>query len=235
MSQTDDLAFSRALVALFKNVVYKEADREHWETIEAQKFKLEDYLGKMGLTLVVDEMDGYGYLKQRNYTEGENEIPRLIPRHPLSYQLSLLLMLLRKQLLEFDSTSGDQRLILTRQQIADRMKVYLRDTTNEAKLIEDIHRNIERAEGMGFLRKLRGSEDSYEVQRILRSFVNAEHLALFNEKLEEYRKYAGGTNAGNTNEGGTSPGDINAGGGAAGAEGPAAGSIAGGEDLEITL
>ena len=190
MNQTAETAFSRTLVALFQNVVYKESDREYWETMTTQKNRIEDYVNKIGLTLYVDEMDGYGFLKQRNYTEGEDEIPRLIPRHQLSYHLSLLLMLLRKQLLEFDSTTGDQRLILTRQQIIERMILFLWDTTNEAKLMEDINRNIDRAENMGFLRRLRGSEDSFEVRRILRGFVNAEHLEQFNERLAEYQRYA---------------------------------------------
>ncbi|UWG97974.1 DUF4194 domain-containing protein [Dehalobacter sp. DCM] len=192
MSQLDDFAFSRTLVALFKNVVFKEAEPEHWKVITDQKNRIEDYVSKIGLTLIVDEMDGYGYLKQRSYGEGEEEIPRLVPRHALSYPVSLLLVLLRKQLLEFDSTTGDQRLIVTKQQIVERMSLFLKDTTNEAKLVGDIDKHMERVEKMGFLRRLRGSEDSFEVQRILRSFVNAEWLNNFNERLGAYQRYAGG-------------------------------------------
>ncbi len=192
MNVPDNLSFSRALVALFKNVVFKESDPEHWEVILAQKYKIEDYVSKIGLTLMVDEMDGYGYLKQRSYGEGEAEIPRLVPRHALSYPVSLLLVLLRKQLLEFDSTAGDRRLIITRQQLAERMRLFLKDTTNEAKMVADIDKHIDRIENMGFLRRLRGSDDSFEVQRILRSFVNAEWLHSVNEQLDLYRVYAGG-------------------------------------------
>lgn len=192
MNVVDDLAISRALVALFKNVVFKEMDPEHWEVILVQKYKIEDYVKKIGLTLMVDEMDGYGYLKQRSYGEGEEEIPRLVPRHALSYPVSLLLVLLRKQLLEFDSTTGDQRLIVTRQQIAERLRLFLKDTTNEAKMVADIDKHIDRIEKMGFLRRLRGSEDSFEVQRILRNFVNAEWLQHMNDRIDMYRVYAGG-------------------------------------------
>jgi PP-loop superfamily ATP-utilizing enzyme len=74
MSHSDELAFSRSMVALFKNVVFKEADPDDWDVITNQKNKIEDYVSKIGLTLVVDEMDGYGYLKQRSYGEGEEEI-----------------------------------------------------------------------------------------------------------------------------------------------------------------
>jgi len=192
MNVSDDLAFSRVLVALFKNVVYKETDQEHWEVILAHKYKIEDYVRKIGLTLMVDEMDGYGYLKQRSYGEGEEEIPRLVPRHALSYPVSLLLVLLRKQLLEFDSSTGDRRLVVTRQQIVERLRLFLKDTTNEAKMAADIDKHIDRIEKMGFLRRLRGSEDSIEVQRILRGFVNAEWLQQVNERLDMYRVYAGG-------------------------------------------
>lgn len=192
MNAMDDLAFSRAVVALFKNVIFKETDQEHWEVILSQRNKIEDYVSKIGLTLVVDNLDGYGYLKQRSYGEGEEAIPRLVPRHGLSYPVSLLLVLLRKQLVEFDSTTGDQRLIVTRQQIAERMNLFLKDTTNEAKLMGDIDKNIDRVEKMGFLRRLRGSEDRFEVQRILRNFVNGEWLSQFNEQLEVYRRYANG-------------------------------------------
>jgi hypothetical protein len=38
--------------------------------------------------------------------------------------------------------------------------------------------------------------DSFEVQRILRSFVNAEWLNHFNERLEAYQRYAGGNDSG---------------------------------------
>ena len=189
MNQSDELKFSRVLVALLRNIVYRDTSSEYWETIESKYQKIEDYVSKMGLTLIVDEMDGYAYLKQRSYGDDEDAVPRLIPRHALGYELSLLLMILRKQLLEFDSSTGDKRLIITGQQIADRMKVYLRDTTNEVKLIDSINRNIDKAVNMGFLSKLRDNESSYEVMRIIRSFINAEHLEEFNKRLSEYTRY----------------------------------------------
>lgn len=189
MSQTDEFAFSRTLVALFRNIVYRDANREYWDVIDTKPHRIEDYVAKIGLTLIVDEMDGYAYLKQRTYGEDEDAIPRLIPRHALSYELSLLLMILRKQLLEFDGATGGKRLVLTKQQLVERMKLFLKDTTNEVKLTESIHRNIDRAAEMGFISCLRGSEDSYEVKRIIRGFVNAEHLDEFNKRLSEYQRY----------------------------------------------
>jgi len=191
MSRTDELVFSRTLVALLRNIIYRETNSEYWETIESKYQKIEDYVSKIGLTLIVDDTDGYAYLKQRSYGEDEDAVPRLIPRHALGYELSLLLMILRKQLLEFDSSSGDKRLIVTRQQIIDRMKNFLHDTTNEVKLIDNINRNIDKVADMGFLNSLHESDDSFEVMRIIRGFVNAEHLEEFNKRLSVYTRYVG--------------------------------------------
>ncbi len=190
MSLNEEMQFSRAMVALFKNVVFKENDSTVWQTIIEQRYKMEDYVSKIGLTLIIDEMDGYAYLKQRIYSEGEHAVPRLIPRFPLSYPVSLLLVLLRKRLLEFDTKTGDQRLIMSRMQIAEHMRLFLKDTTNEAKLVTDIDKYIDRVEKMGFLRRLRNNDDSFEVQRILRSFINAEWLQNINENLAVYQAYA---------------------------------------------
>jgi hypothetical protein len=187
MDETKQIAFSRALVALMKNPVNKDTDPQNWDTIIEQRFSLGDYVSKMGLEMVVDEIDGYAHLRQRNYTEGEDEIPRIIPRHPLSYPVSLLLILLRKKLLELDTSSEDNRLILTKQQIIEMMQMFLKDQSNEAKVVNDIGRHIDKIKEMGFLRRFPGTEDVYEVQRILRSFINAAWMNDVNEKLETYR------------------------------------------------
>ena len=191
MAYSDAEAFSRAVVALYKSAIFKE-DTEYWETILAQKSKIEDYVNKVGLMLIVDEIDGYAYLKQRIYENGETEIPRLVPRYALSYPVSLMLVLLRKQLLEFDSTNGDQRLIVTKEHMREKLSLFLRDTNNETKLVRDVDKHVEKIEKMGFLRRLRGNEEAFEVQRILRSFINAQWLSNLNELLDEYKRFAEG-------------------------------------------
>ena len=89
----------------------------------------------LGLELVLDEAEGYAYLRQRAVVPGEVEMPRLIARRQLGYAVSLLLSLLRKKLAEFDAGSGESRLILSTEQIADMARLFLADTGNEAKLI----------------------------------------------------------------------------------------------------
>jgi hypothetical protein len=191
MNEEKELAFSRSVVALMKAQVTKDRDPETWDAILEQRFRIYDYVEKIGLELVVDETDGYAYLKQRDYQAGDDEIPRLIPRHQLSYPVSLLLVLLRKRLLEFDSDVDGGRLILTKEQIIELMKVYSKDSVNEAKVAGDIGRYIDRLREMGFLRRLPvkdNTEERYEVQRIIRGIVNGEWLNDFDEKLDRYVK-----------------------------------------------
>jgi hypothetical protein len=117
---------------------------------------------------VLDEAEGYAYLRQRPLVEGEPELPRLVPRRQLSYPVSLLLALLRKKLAEFDARSGEARLIVTADEISDMVRLFFSDGTNEARFRDRIDQNVNRIVEMGFLRRLRGRDDAFEVRRILR-------------------------------------------------------------------
>lgn len=189
LNDSKSIEFSSALVALLKGVVNREGQTKQWNTIVTQTANIEDYMSKIGLTLMLDQTDGYAYLKQQEFTEETAEIPRVVPRHQLSYPVSLLLVLLRKQLLEFDTQSGDDRNIISKQDIIEKMRPYLKDTTNEVKQIKEIESNIKRIEEMGFIRALKGSEPQYEVLRIIRSFVDAGWLSEMDSRLNAYREY----------------------------------------------
>ena len=144
--------------------------------------------------LVVDTSDGYAYLKQQTQTEDHLEIPRLIPRYQLSYPVSVMLVLLRKQLLEHDSGDNPERLILSKQELIELLRPYLKDTANEVKQRREMEANLNKIKDMGFIRTLEGADDRFEVSRILRSFVDAQWLGEMDKRLLEYRALAqGGT------------------------------------------
>ena len=103
-----------------------------------------------------------------------------------------MLALLRKKLAEFDAGSGESRLILSAEQIADLVRLFLADTANEAKLMDRVDSDIKKIVELGFLRKLRGSEDRFEVRRILKSFVDAQWLGEFERRLADYKAHITG-------------------------------------------
>jgi hypothetical protein len=184
------IALSVVLVTLFRGAINRETNEKQWTALLAQQTHIDDYVSKLGLVLIVDMTDGYAYLKQQTQTEDHLDIPRLIPRYQLSYPVSVMLVLLRKQLLEFDSGSNSERLILSKQEFVESLRPYLKDTSNEVKQLKEIDTNLAKIKDMGFIRMLNGVEDHFEVQRILRSFVDAQLLGELDLRLQEYRNIA---------------------------------------------
>lgn len=171
---------SDVLVALLKGVVYSDAAPQLWRELVNFQGGARDHLRLLGLDLVIDDTEGYAYLRQLQEADEEtSEGPRrLIPRRPLSYPVSLLLVLLRKRLAQHDAQGGETKLVLTREQIIDMLRVFLPVGANEAKLEDQIDRHIERVAELGFLRSIKEGEAAvFEVRRILRAFVNADWLA----------------------------------------------------------
>ena len=186
---------SQVLVALMKGVMDRENDLARWQSLLDLQTRVRDHVAILGLELILDEAEGYAYLRQRPVQEGEEELPRLVPRRQLGYQVSLLLALLRKKLAEFDATSGESRLILSRDGIIEMMRLFLPDTTNQARLMDRVDAHINRLMEMGFLRRLRGTDHQYEVRRILKAFVDAQWLSELDQRLSVYREHAVGSDA----------------------------------------
>jgi Domain of unknown function (DUF4194) len=187
---TDTNALSIALVSLMKGIADRENDPLLWQSLIGIQARVRDYVACLGLDLVLDEAEGYAYLRQRPAEEGAAELPRLVPRRQLGYQVSLLLALLRKKLAEFDATSGEPRLILSRNDIVEMLRMFFPDTANQVRFNDRIGTDINRVVDMGFLRRLRGADDKFEVRRILKAFVDAQWLADFDLRLAAYRSHA---------------------------------------------
>jgi hypothetical protein len=187
---TDSNALSIVLVALMKGIADRESDPTLWQSLIGIQARVRDYAGVLGLDLVLDDAEGFAYLRQLPAPEGAPEIPRLVQRRQLGYQVSLMLALLRKKMAEFDATSGDSRLILSRHDIVEMMRLFFPDTANQVKFNDRISANINQIVDMGFLRRLRGADDKFEVRRILKAFVDAQWLADFDQRLAAYRAHA---------------------------------------------
>lgn len=185
---------SRVLIGLMKGVIYHESDPRLWQSLLDLQARVTDYVGVLGLDLVLDEAEGYAFLKQRvSDVDEEVDLPRLVARRPLGFAVSLLLVLLREKLLEADSRGGDIRLILSRDQIVDMMQLFEPDSTNQAKLMDRLDTHIDRVVDMGFLRRLPGQEGQFEVRRILKTFIDAQWLGEFDRRLSEYRAHLSGS------------------------------------------
>lgn len=205
-----DKDFSQLIISLLKGVMYRESEGKRWNQLLILQTRIKDYVSVLGLDLVIDEAEGYSFLRTRPQ-EDENKanesddsdnsdnsgiggaqetLLRLVSRRQLSFRVSLLLALLRKRLAEFDAYGGDTRLILSRDEIMDLVRVFIRDSSDEAKLADQLDSNINKVIELGFLHRVstRGSKKNhtFEVRRILKAFVDGQWLADFENKLKEY-------------------------------------------------
>jgi hypothetical protein len=185
-----------AVTQLMKGVVYRDAHERAWSHLIQLQPQVRDHVAVLGLQVVIDEAEGYAFLRQRpddadDDAEG-TPLPRLIPRRSLSFHVSLLLALLRKRLAEFDAQGGDTRLFLTRAQIVEMVRLFLPASSNEARLTDQIDSYLNRACELGFLRQVKGSDPAYEVRRILKAFVDGQWLADFDRRLAAYEALLSG-------------------------------------------
>lgn len=183
---SDEHAVGSAIIRLMQGVVYRESDEDTWLNLERSGGGVRDHFATIGVEVVVDDTEGYAYLRARPEVEGEEALPRLVRRRALTYNVSLLLVLLRKRLLEFETSGSEGRLVLTRDQIVEMLRVFLADSPNEARTVDQADRTISKAVELGFLRQLRGQRDHWEVRRILKAYVDAQTLSDFAGKLKQY-------------------------------------------------
>jgi hypothetical protein len=188
-----DPSLSLAVIPLMKGVVYRDGSETAWQQVRQLQAQVRDYVDVLGLQVVIDEAEGYAYLRQRPADDEEaGQLPRLVPRRSLSFHVSLLLALLRKKLAEFDAQGSDTRLMLTRAQIVEMLRVFLPETSNEARLVDQIDTHIGKAADLGFLRPVKNAEQLYEVRRILKAYIDGQWLADFSARLAEYARLAAG-------------------------------------------
>lgn len=192
---------SSVVVPLLKGVLYREDNPGLWDALVHLQASVRDYVAILGLELMLDEAEGYAFLRSRQSEDedGQSAIPRLVARRQLSYPVSLLLALLRKKLAEFDAGGGDTRLILSRDEVVELIRIFLPAGSNEVKLIDQVDGTLNKIAELGFIRRLRGQGQMIEVRRIIKAFVDAQWLADFDERLAEYRQQLAGTRAGGEN------------------------------------
>lgn len=175
---------SPVLIHLLRGVIYRDQQPVLWDDLQRLQSEVMDYVKKIGLDLHVDELEGFAYLKQMPVEDAENGLPRLIQRRPLSYPVSLLCALLRKKLVESDAGGGGIRVVLTRDQIVDLMRVFLPERSDEVSVENRIENSINKVEELGLLKALKADPPAYEVRRIIKALVDADWLASMEKKLK---------------------------------------------------
>lgn len=176
--------YAPIIVRLFQTVIYDE-DRKTWQNLITYQRPIREYFATIGVEVHLNEQDGFAFISQPDEMEGQ-KVPRLVRRIPLSYDVSLLLVILREVLEEFDVQNTDSRtLFITNKELKERIELFFEDKSDKVKLLEKFDVFINAVVNLGFLkeRDVKGYEENvktYEVRRIIKAKIN-------NEKLEEIK------------------------------------------------
>ena len=178
-----------AIVLLMKGLFERSDNEAAWEALTGPAHgTITDYFDVIGLEPVIDEAEGYAFLRQKAPPEGEAALPRLIPARELGYKVSLLCVLLRKRIADFDMQSDDFRAVVTKEDLIEQLLLFMPQTFDEVKLRRELDTTVKKVEELGFLKKLRGEQEHYEIRRSLKAFVDAQWLADFDKNLQAYRE-----------------------------------------------
>lgn len=167
--------WAAAALRLLQGVVYGE-DRE-WKALRDHEHAVRAHFAAMGLEVVVDEGEAFAWVRQNEREEGADPLPRLIRRMPLTWEQTLLCVLLRDRLLQFDrSTDPDGRLVLSQDDLREMLLPFLPESGDGQKLERKVVALRARAEELGFLKGIPGSDGHYEVRRVLKARLPVDDL-----------------------------------------------------------
>lgn len=186
MRTPEEHATASAVIRLMRGAVYQEGDEDVWTALHRHAGAIRDHFATLAIDVVVDDTEGYAYLTVRPEEDGETPLPRLVKRRALTYQLSLLLVLLRKRLAEFEQTGVEGKLVLNRDEVVDMLQIFATGASNETRAVDTVDTSLRKAAELGFVRQLSGQPGQWEVRRILKAYVDAQTMADFASRLTEY-------------------------------------------------
>ena len=183
------LPYTPVFIKLLKGPV-EYLEKTAWEQLLQYQAELTRFLQQMGLTLVLEKEDGYAYLEQSRLDEEEN-VAGWVRRIQLGYEESILLVLLRDMMAEFEVGAASSReLIKKRREIKEYAELFFKENPSRVKFIRDLDRLIDRVEELDFLEKVETSdlldEQKFRIKKIIKARVDNELLENFKQQLIEH-------------------------------------------------
>lgn len=205
-TKTEASILSSVLIKLLQGFLLQE-DKLAWETLLIQQTSVREFFATLGLYLHLDENEGYAFLRsipegaaEDGKITGESVIGNtqkeeliekkkltLMRKIPLSFEVSLLCVLLREALDQFDATvHDDHRLVMTKSEIYELLKLYFPDKHDETKLIKRWDSIINKVIELGFIKELKSDPSRIEVLRIIKAMIDAERVGEMKRTMQRY-------------------------------------------------
>lgn len=179
--------YSKAIVKLLKGTVTRNSNV--WDDILTYQIEIQDYIGQIGLELLVKKEEGFAFLKQ--YEDSEGNTLNLVTRRQIGYETSIVLIVLRQSLEDFDSNPTQFQVsekFITDSEIKEELELFLQEGFNRLKFQNSLDKYIKNVVDLGYLSEVnkRANETKYQIQRIIKEKVTLDILQDFKLKLKEY-------------------------------------------------
>lgn len=178
--------YSKAIVRLLKSTV--ERNSNVWDDVINYQTEIQDYISKIGLELIVKKDEGFAFVKQLEDSEGNTL--GLVQRRQIGFETSIVLVVLRQSLEEFDSnpTQLATEKFITSTEIKDELELFLPEKYDRVRFIKELDRCINAAVELGYLKEIskKDIETKYQIHRIIKEKITLDVLQDFKNKLNDY-------------------------------------------------
>ncbi|GAB5403429.1 MAG: hypothetical protein Aurels2KO_16600 [Aureliella sp.] len=177
--------WSAAAVRLLQGVIYNDDSHSVWETLLRNVSPLTDYFAKLGLQLIVDETSAMAYLRQPDddVPAEYQSVPRLFRRSQLSYDVTLLCVLLRDELRRYEEEDlQNERCVVSQSELLEVWKNFFPDE-DEVKRNRQLTTGLRKLEDLKFVRQFEKDPPSWEVRRIIKARLPLSELERIRQSL----------------------------------------------------
>jgi hypothetical protein len=184
--EQDPNPYSKAIVKLLKGPV--ERTSTVWDGIINYQMEIQEYISQIGLELIVKKDEGFAFVRQVEDSEGNTL--GLVTRRQIGFETSIVLVVLRQSLEEFDSnpTQLATEKFVTDSEIRDELELFLQDGYNKLKFKKELDKYIRQVVELGYLKEIskKENETKYQIHRIIKEKITLDILQDFKTKLQEY-------------------------------------------------
>lgn len=166
-------------------------EKSSWERLLQYKTELAAFVQQLGLSLVLDEEDGYAYLVHAFAEEEEEGAVSWMQRRAFTYEESILLVLLRDMMAEFEVGEAVSReLIRKRREIKEYAALFFKENPSRVRFLKELDRLIDKVAENGFLDIVEhnelADEQKFRIRKIIKAKVDGEALEQFKQQLDAY-------------------------------------------------
>ncbi len=185
--------YASAIIKLLQSRAVYDNDR-HWQTISQFEIPIRTYFEDIGISLDFNRSEGYARITQQEFADDEPNQPiKLIRRNTLTYEQSLMAIVLREWLDEHEGGSfqSSNRLFVSKQDLRNRIELFFKDQNNKKALANKLDGLIEKMVDNDFLKIIQKDEANsdntrYEVKTLVKIKISNEKLETFKAQLQQH-------------------------------------------------